>query len=118
MRWDRALTSTEVAAAMDGAWLLVLPSRSEGMGRVLVEAFCRGRGVIGTRAGSIPDLVTDGVSGVLVEPDDPHALADALVRLLSDRALAENFGEGALAAAAPWLQTPEDYARRMRELVA
>ncbi len=116
--WDRALTSAEVAAAMDGAWLLVLPSRSEGMGRVLVEAFCRGRGVIGTRAGSIPDLVTDGVSGVLVEPDDPHALADALVRVLSDRGLAEQLGGGALAAAGPWLQTPEEYARRMRELVA
>ena len=43
--------------ALDDAWVLVLPSRSEGMGRVLVEAFCRGRAVVGTRAGSIPDLV-------------------------------------------------------------
>ncbi len=118
VRWDRELTSAEVAAALDGAWVLVLPSRSEGMGRVLVEAFCRGRAVIGTRAGSIPDLVADGVSGLLVEPDDPQALADALVRVLSDRALAERLGEGAQAAAAPWLQTPEEYARRMRELVA
>jgi glycosyltransferase involved in cell wall biosynthesis len=55
---------------------------------------------------------------LLVEPDDPRALADALVRVLSDRALAERLGEGAQAAAAPWLQTPEEYARRMRELVA
>ena len=85
-RWDRELPSAGVAAALDDAWVLVLPSRSEGMGRVLVEAFCRGRGVVGTRAGSIPDLVADGVSGLLVEPDDPAALADALVRVLSDRA--------------------------------
>ena len=116
-RWDRELSSAEVAAAMDAAWVLVLPSRSEGMGRVLVEAFCRGRGVVGTRAGSIPDLVADGESGLLVAPDDPAALADALVRVLSDRALAERLGDGARAAAAPWLQTPEEYARRMRELV-
>ena len=116
-RWDRELSSAQVAAAMDGAWVLVLPSRSEGMGRVLVEAFCRGRGVVGTRAGSIPDLVTDGESGLLVEPDDPSALADALVRVLSVRSLAERLGEGAGVAAGPWLQTPEEYARRIRQLV-
>jgi glycosyltransferase involved in cell wall biosynthesis len=118
VRWDRDLSSAEVAEAIDGAWVLVLPSRSEGMGRVLVEAFCRGRGVIGTRAGSIPDLVEDQVSGVLVEPDDPQALADALVRVLSDRVLAERLAEGAASAAEPWLQTPEQYAQRMRDLVA
>ena len=116
-RWDRELSSAQVAAAMDAAWMLVLPSRSEGMGRVLVEAFCRGRGVVGTRAGSIPDLVTDGESGLLVEPDDPSALAEALVRALSDRALAERLGEAARGAARPWLQTPEEYAQRVRELV-
>ena len=117
-RWDPELTSAQVAEALDAAWVLVLPSRSEGMGRVLVEAFCRGRGVVGTRAGSIPNLVEDGVSGLLVEPGDPQALADALGRVLGDRALAERLGEGALAAAAPWLQTPEEYAVRVRELVA
>ena len=61
-RWDRELSSAGVADALNDAWVLVLPSRSEGMGRVLVEAFCRGRGVVGTRAGSIPDLVADGVA--------------------------------------------------------
>jgi glycosyltransferase involved in cell wall biosynthesis len=115
--WDQELSSAEVAGAMDDAWLLVLPSRSEGMGRVLVEAFCRGRGVVGTRAGSIPNLVEDGVSGILVPPGDTDALAAAIVRVLSDRALAEQLAAGASAAAAAWLQTPEEYARRMRELV-
>ena len=115
--WDRALAPHEVAAALDEAWVLVLPSRSEGMGRVLVEAFSRGRGVIGARAGSIPDLVADGVSGLLVDPDNPTELADAIVRVLSDRALAEQLAEGARAAAGPWLQTPEQYAQRMRALV-
>jgi len=118
VRWDPELPAVDVAQALDDAWVLVLPSRSEGMGRVLVEAFCRGRGVVGTRAGSIPDLVADGVSGLLVDPDDPAALAEALVRVLSNRALAEQLSDGARGAAAPWLQTPEEYARRMRELVA
>ena len=118
VRWDEELAPEEVAAALDGAWVLVLPSRSEGMGRVLVEAFCRGRGVVGTRAGSIPNLVVDGVSGLLVDPEDPQALAAALVRVLADRALAERLAGGAREAAAPWLQTPEQYAKRMRELVS
>jgi len=117
-RWDVDLSPAEVAAAMDESWLLVLPSRSEGMGRVLVEAFCRARGVVGTRSGSIPNLVADGTSGLLVPPGDAPALADALVRVLRDRTLAEQLGAAAHEAAAPWLQTPEEYARRMRELVA
>lgn len=117
VRWDRELSAAQVADAMDGAWALVLPSRSEGMGRVLVEAFCRGRGVVGTRAGSIPNLVEDDVSGILVPADDVDALADALVRIVSDRALAERLGAGARASADPWLQSPDEYARRVRELV-
>ena len=118
VRWDARVSSDEVAAALDDAWVLVLPSRSEGMGRVLVEAFCRGRGVVGTRVGSIPNLVDDGGSGLLVPAEDTEALAAALVRVLSDRPLAERLAEGARGAAAPWLQTPEEYARRLRDLVA
>lgn len=116
VRWDRELTHEQVAEALDESWVLVLPSRSEGMGRVIVEAFLRGRGVIGSRAGSIPNLVEDGVSGVLV--DSTAELAAALVRVLTDRGLAERLGRGARDAAGPWLQTPEQYARRVRELVA
>jgi glycosyltransferase involved in cell wall biosynthesis len=118
VRWDRKLSSAEVAQALDDAWVLVLPSRSEGMGRVLVEAFCRGRGVIGTRAGSIPDLVEDDCSGILVDPSDPDDLAAALVQVLSDRGLAARLGERARLRAERWLQTPEEYAQHVRELVA
>jgi glycosyltransferase involved in cell wall biosynthesis len=115
VQWDRELETEEVAQAMDDAWVLVLPSRSEGMGRVLVEAFCRGRGVVGSRAGSIPNLVEDGVSGILV--DSTEQLADALVRVLSDRELADRLGAAARDAAAPWMQTPREYAQRLAELV-
>ena len=116
-RWTKALTTPEVARALDDATVLVLPSRSEGLGRVVVEAFCRGRGVVGSRVGGIPDLVEDGTSGVLVPPGDAAALADALVRVLSDRADAERLGAAAHEAVQPWLATPEEYARRIRELV-
>ena len=115
--WSPSLTTVEVAAALDAATLLVLPSRSEGMGRVLVEAFCRGRGVVVSRVGGIPDLVRDGENGLLVEPGDAEALTGALVRVLADRELAKRLGEGAHAAANRSIATPEEFARRLRVLV-
>jgi glycosyltransferase involved in cell wall biosynthesis len=116
-RWTASLSTLEVARALDEATVLALPSRSEGLGRVVVEAFCRGRGVVGSRVGGIPDIVEDGVSGVLVLPEDANALADALVRVLSDRALAARLGTAGHAAVQPWLATPEEYASRIRVLV-
>jgi len=116
-RWTESLPTPRVAPALDEATVLVLPSRSEGLGRVVVEAFCRGRGVVGSRVGGIPDIVEDGVSGALVPPEDADALADALVRVLSDSALAERIGAAAYVAVQPWLATPEEYARRISELV-
>jgi glycosyltransferase involved in cell wall biosynthesis len=116
-RWTQKLSTGEVAGALDEATVLVLPSRSEGLGRVVVEAFCRGRGVVASRVGGIPDIVMDGQTGVLVQPEDPHALADALVRVLSDRALAERIGASGRIAVEPWLATPEQYARQIGDLV-
>ena len=117
VRWDPRVDQEEVARALDDASVLVLPSRSEGLPRIVIEAFCRGRPVVGTCAGGTPDIVEDGVSGLLVPAEDPRALADALGRALDDRALLERLAEGARASAAPWLQTPEEFAQRMLELV-
>lgn len=117
VEWTPRLSTPEVAAALDDATVLVLPSRSEGLGRVVIEAFCRGRGVVGSRVGGIPDLVEDGVSGLLVEPGDADALADAIVRALTEAGLAERLGKAARVAADPWLASPQEYARRVRRLV-
>jgi glycosyltransferase involved in cell wall biosynthesis len=115
--WTERLTQSEVSSALDESTLLVLPSRSEGMGRVIVEAFCRGRPLVASRVGGIPDLVEDGVNGLLVEPGDTEALAAALVRLLTDRTLAERLGAGAQASAGEWTISPEEFASRLRALV-
>src|SRR5439155_10177967 len=100
--WTPSLPTDAVAAAMDEATLLVLPSRSEGMGRVVIEALLRGRPVVGSRVGGIRDLVRDGENGLLVEPGDGGALADALVRVLAERELAERLGAVARPSAEPW----------------
>jgi glycosyltransferase involved in cell wall biosynthesis len=115
--WMPRLSQAEVAAALDESTCLVLPSRSEGMGRVVVEAFCRGRAVVGSRVGGIPDLVEDGVNGLLVESGNRRELEQALVALLGDRMLAERLGLGAAASAAQWTISADDFARRVRALV-
>jgi glycogen synthase len=111
------LAPTEVARALDEAWALVLPSRSEGLPRVVIEAFCRGRMVVGSRAGGIPDIVEHERNGLLVDGDDPRALADALVRVLRERELAERLGAQARTDASRWVSTPEEFAGRVRDLV-
>ena len=115
--WTPSLPGDEVAGALDAASVLVLPSRSEGLGRVVVEAFCRGRPVVGSRVGGIPDLVMDGETGILVAPENAAALADAVVSVLADQGLAERLGSAARRCVEPWLATPEDYAVAVRDLV-
>jgi len=106
-----------VAAAMDASTVLVLPSRAEGLGRVIIESFARGRGVVASRGGGVLDLVQDSVEGILVEPGDNDALAAALVRALSDRGLAERLGAAARERYRDWHTTPAEYAARVRGLV-
>jgi glycosyltransferase involved in cell wall biosynthesis len=117
VEWVEYLPPAEVARALDGATCLVLPSRSEGLGRVLIEAFLRGRPAVAAAVGGIRDVVQDGVNGILVGPGDAELTA-ALVRILTDRELAERLGRGALETARRWLTTPEQFAERIAEVVA
>jgi glycosyltransferase involved in cell wall biosynthesis len=111
------LSPQAVAERMDAATCLVLPSRSVGLGRVILEAFARGRGVVATRVGGIPDLVEDNVSGLLVESGDVKSLADALTQIVTDRELAERLGVAAHAFSQSLEWSPDDYAARVRSLV-
>jgi glycosyltransferase involved in cell wall biosynthesis len=117
VRWTPELPTAGVVLAMDGASALLLPSRSEGLPRIVVEAFCRGRAVVGARAGGIPDIVHDEENGLLVEGENPEALAEAMVRLVTEPGLAARLGQGAYDASSRWTATPAENARRTRELV-
>ena len=64
--------------------VLVLPSLSEGLGRVLIEAMAAGTPVIGSAVGGIPDIIREGVTGFLVPPGDEHTLAEKMIYLLEN----------------------------------
>ncbi len=73
----------ELAALYRGAVCLVFPSRDEGFGLPVVEAMACGTAVVGASAGAIPEVA--GNAAILVEPGDPDALAEGIVRALADR---------------------------------
>jgi glycosyltransferase involved in cell wall biosynthesis len=82
VEWQRRVEQAEVARALDEARVLVLPSESEGLPRVVVEAALRGRPTVATRAGGTPEIVEDEVTGLLVDRGEMDALAHALERVL------------------------------------
>ena len=112
------LSPPELSRLLDKSTALVLPSRSEGTPRVIMEAFARGRPVIGSTGGGIPDLVQAGRNGLLVDPDDIEGLAAALVLMLTDRELAESSPPARPRTALYFRQwTPDRYADALRALV-
>lgn len=82
--WLGWLQAPERDALLAEGAAFVLPSLSEGMPIALLEAMANGLPIVATRVGAIPDLIEDGVDGVLVEPGDPAGLAAALAEVLAD----------------------------------
>ncbi len=82
----------EVLAALD---VFVLPSRTEGMSNALLEAMATALPVVATAVGGTPEVVSDGVSGLLVAADDADAMANAIGRVLDDPAWAATLGAAA-----------------------
>jgi L-malate glycosyltransferase len=80
--------------------VFVMSSVTEGLGSSILEAMVSRKAVVATRAGGIPEVVVDGVTGLLVPVNDEPALADAIVRALRDDALRARLGEAGRARAA------------------
>ena len=89
----------DVAEWLRRAELLVHPVRWEGFGLALLEAMLAERPVVASAVSSAPEIVADNETGLLVPPNHPTALANAIARLLGDRGLAERLGSAGLARA-------------------
>ncbi|HVE31923.1 MAG TPA: glycosyltransferase family 4 protein [Gemmatimonadaceae bacterium] len=87
-------------ALLAAADVVVLSSREEGMGSVLLDALAFGLPVAATRAGGIPEVIIDGECGLLADVRDPEGLGAAIARLITDTALAARFADRAQTRAA------------------
>jgi glycosyltransferase involved in cell wall biosynthesis len=88
---------TDVLGCLKAFDLFVLSSVTEGLGTSLLDAMACARPIVATHTGGIPEVVEDGVTGVLVPPRDHHALAAAITGLLRDPAARARMGEAGLA---------------------
>ncbi len=97
---NRFVTLEEAAGYLQSARLVVLPYVDASQSGVAAAAFATETPVVATTVGSLPEVVRDGVTGLLVPPRDPRALADAIVRVLGDDGLRRRLVEGVRAASA------------------
>ncbi len=87
----------DVLSLLKGLDLFVMSSVTEGLGTSLLDAMAASKAIVATTAGGIPEVVEHNVTGLLVPPRNPAALAAAIVRLISDGALRERMGQAGLA---------------------
>jgi phosphatidylinositol alpha-1,6-mannosyltransferase len=93
------VSEADLAGLYQACTLFALPAgedehgQVEGFGLVFAEAHAYGKPVVAGRSGGVVDAVIDGETGLLVEPDDPEALATAIVSILEDTELAQRLGE-------------------------
>jgi len=92
-----SVTHAEVWSFFAACSLFVLPSRAEPFGLVVLEAAYHKKGIICTRVGGVPEIIENGVNGVLVEPDDPAGMAAQILALSLNPELAERLGVQAYA---------------------
>jgi glycosyltransferase involved in cell wall biosynthesis len=83
----------DAARAINSLDVVVLPSLEERCSRTLLEAIACEKPVVATSVGGTPEVVEDGVNGLLVAPEDPGALSEAIIRLLGDERLRREMGK-------------------------
>ncbi len=98
--WIGWLDESAKQEALSSHRVFVLPSTSEGLPVALLEAMTWARAIVATRVGGVPEVLVEDSEALIVPPDDAHALADALRRLIEDPVGCERLGKAARARAA------------------
>ncbi|MBI5562253.1 MAG: glycosyltransferase family 4 protein [Deltaproteobacteria bacterium] len=83
----------DVPTVLKGIDLFVLPTLQEALGTSILEASAMKKAVVASAVGGVPEVVREGATGLLVPPEDPAALADAITKLLLDRDALRRMGE-------------------------
>jgi glycosyltransferase involved in cell wall biosynthesis len=91
---EKAVHYEEAMSLVANSYAVVLPSRSEAMGRVLLEAMAYGKPVIGSRVDGIPSYVKDGVNGLLFESENNVDLAEKIEVIFANKDIADRLGTG------------------------
>ena len=97
-RWVLAVGEahrSKIPLYLAAADVFVLPSREEGMPIAILEAMRAGIPIITTTVGGIPEMIEDGYSGILIEPENPSKIAEALKSLLKNKELRQRLAQGA-----------------------
>ena len=87
----------DVMGCIKGLDLFVMSSVTEGLGTSLLDAMACGRAIVATEAGGIPEVVANGLTGILVPPRDHQSMANAIATLLTDDALRVRMGAAGFA---------------------
>jgi len=93
--WGGMISRENLRSEFARATVLFLPTREDNCPMVVLEAQASGVPVIASNVGGVPDLVEDGITGLLTHPDFPSSMSFALEKILSDKALAARLAEGA-----------------------
>jgi len=93
--WKGRVPRSALPRAIQRASVCVYPSHIEAMPIAWLEGMASGKAVVASQTGPGPELIDNGVTGILCDPHDPSSIAEALIRVLKDRPLRRQLGENA-----------------------
>ena len=107
----------DVPSLMKSLDILVVPSRYEGMGLVIVEAMCARKPVIGANTGGIPEVIVDGETGIIIDGDSRQDMIDAVLRLARSPELRKKMGAAGRARVEKYFNRPTQMKKVLQQLV-
>jgi glycosyltransferase involved in cell wall biosynthesis len=106
---------SDISYPINSLDIIVLPSLEERCSRTLLESLAAAKAVVATKVGGTPEIIDDGINGILVEPENENQIADAVLRLLSNYELRDMMGKNARLKAEKFFDIREN-TKRIREL--